>query len=82
LLLEALDADRQAIDPQLAVGDELLLLEGAGVGFQGDLDVVANGMRCSTPLSKRPSASALNRLGVPPPKKIELISRPYTACRS
>ncbi|MCY1411947.1 hypothetical protein D9M71_273430 [compost metagenome] len=38
-LLEALDADRQAIDAQLPVGFELLLLERSGVGFQGDLDV-------------------------------------------
>ena len=36
----------------------------------------ANGMRCSTPRSKRPKALALNRLGVPPPKKIELMGRP------
>ncbi|CRM80693.1 hypothetical protein [Pseudomonas sp. 22 E 5] len=39
LLLEALDANGQAIDPQLAVRHELLLFEGAGVGFQGDFDI-------------------------------------------
>ena len=38
-VLETLDADRQPIDAQAAIGDELGLLEGAGVGFQGDLDV-------------------------------------------
>ncbi|MNT77082.1 hypothetical protein D3C72_2161580 [compost metagenome] len=38
-LLETLDADRQAIDPQGAVGDEFLLLEGPRIGFQGDFDV-------------------------------------------
>ena len=37
--LKALDADRQAVDAQSAVGDELLLLEGSGVGFEGDFDV-------------------------------------------
>jgi hypothetical protein len=39
-LLEALNANGQAIDPQLAVRHELLLFEGAGIGFQGDFDVV------------------------------------------
>ncbi|MNP69827.1 hypothetical protein D3C76_1659790 [compost metagenome] len=38
-LLETLDANRQAIDAQCAVGDELLLFEGPRIGFQGDLDV-------------------------------------------
>ncbi|MNZ79102.1 hypothetical protein D3C78_976960 [compost metagenome] len=38
-LLEALDADRQAIDAQLPVGLELLLLEGPRVGFQGNFDI-------------------------------------------
>ena len=38
-LLETLDADGQSIDPQLAVRHELLLFEGAGVGFQRDLDI-------------------------------------------
>ena len=42
----------------------------------------ANGMRCSTPRSSRPRALALNKLGVPPPKKIELIGRPCTAASS
>ncbi|MNO85271.1 hypothetical protein D3C76_766420 [compost metagenome] len=37
--LEALHADGQAVDAEPAVVGELGLLEGAGVGFQGDLDV-------------------------------------------
>ncbi len=37
--LKALNADRQPIDAQAAIGAELGLFEGAGVGFQGDLDV-------------------------------------------
>ena len=37
--LEALHADRQAVDAQAAVVAELRLLEGARVGFQGDLDI-------------------------------------------
>ncbi|MND87682.1 hypothetical protein D3C80_796890 [compost metagenome] len=41
--LEALHADGQAIDAELAVGGELGLLEGAGVGFEGDLDVAGEG---------------------------------------
>ncbi|MDT4869794.1 hypothetical protein FQZ97_1048420 [compost metagenome] len=39
LFLKALDADRQAIDAQCAVGDELLLLERPRIGLQGDFDV-------------------------------------------
>src|SRR3990167_5603087 len=42
----------------------------------------ANSMRCSTPASRRPRATALNRLGVPPPKKIKLSWRPCTWLRS
>ncbi|MNZ83191.1 hypothetical protein D3C78_1019130 [compost metagenome] len=38
-LLEALDADRQAIDAQLPVGLELLLLERPGIGLEGDFDI-------------------------------------------
>ncbi|MNZ48643.1 hypothetical protein D3C78_663910 [compost metagenome] len=41
--LEALHADGQAIDAELAVGGELGLFEGAGVGFEGDLDVAGEG---------------------------------------
>ncbi|MNP25861.1 hypothetical protein D3C76_1186870 [compost metagenome] len=37
--LEALHADRQTIDATPAVVGELGLLEGAGVGLQGDLDI-------------------------------------------
>ncbi|MNZ88507.1 hypothetical protein D3C78_1074020 [compost metagenome] len=39
LLLETLDTDRQAIDAQRPIGDELLLFEGARVGFQGNFDI-------------------------------------------
>jgi len=39
LFLETLDADGQAVDAQGAVGGEFFLLEGPGVGFQGDFDV-------------------------------------------
>src|SRR5690606_41133074 len=39
VLLEALHADGQAIDAEAAIAPELGLLEGAGVGFQGDFDV-------------------------------------------
>ncbi|MNN20094.1 hypothetical protein D3C81_1333550 [compost metagenome] len=38
-LLKALDADRQAIDPQFPVRDELVLLERPWIRFQGDFDV-------------------------------------------
>ncbi len=38
-LLKALDTDRQPIDPQLAIGDKLLLLEGARIRLKGDFDV-------------------------------------------
>ncbi|MCY1439663.1 hypothetical protein D9M71_559080 [compost metagenome] len=37
--LEALHADRKTVDTGLPVGLELVLLEGARVGFEGDLDV-------------------------------------------
>jgi hypothetical protein len=38
--LEALHANRQPIDAEAAVVAEFRLLEGARVGFQGDLDVI------------------------------------------
>ena len=38
--IEALDADRQAVDAGQPVVAKLGLLEGAGVGFEGDFDVV------------------------------------------
>ncbi len=38
--LEALHADGQAIDAEAPVVGELDLFEGAGIGFQGDLDAV------------------------------------------
>ncbi|MNF68715.1 hypothetical protein D3C84_505800 [compost metagenome] len=41
--LEALHADRQAVDAQRPVVAELGLLEGAGVGFQGDFDIAGEG---------------------------------------
>ena len=37
--LEALHADGQTVDAEASVGAELGLLEGAGVGFQGDFDI-------------------------------------------
>lgn len=38
--LEALHADRQAIDAELAIVAKLGLLEGTRIGFQSDLDVI------------------------------------------
>ncbi|MNI30002.1 hypothetical protein D3C73_838310 [compost metagenome] len=42
-LLEALDADRQAVDPQFPVRHELVLLERTRIGFQRDFDVAGKG---------------------------------------
>jgi hypothetical protein len=78
--LEALDADRQAVDAGLPIGLELSCSNVPGLASR----VISMSRKRDALLdapSRRPSAPALNRLGVPPPKKIELIA-PVTACRS
>lgn len=80
--LEALHADGQAIDAEAPVVGELDLFEGAGIGFRVISMPSAKPTLRSTPSSSRPRALAENRLGVPPPKKIEPRRRPWTWRRS
>jgi hypothetical protein len=82
VIVEALDAERQPIDPGGPVAAEPRLVGRAGVGLERDLDVAGEGQQRADPSSSRAMASALNRLGVPPPMKRLCSGRSCASGRS
>ena len=77
LVVEALQAEREAIDPGGAKVGEAGGLDRIGIGFERDLDVARrapNGAIAASITASTVAGSISD--GVPPPKKIEVSFRP------
>ena len=77
LVVEALQAERQAVDARRGEVGEARRLDRVGIGLERDLDVVGaapNGAAAASITAATVAGSISD--GVPPPKKIEVSRRP------
>ena len=79
-VVEALRAERDAVDAGPGVLGKARVLDGARIRLQRHLDVARHRQQRPRMFQDAPDRVGANRLGVPPPKNTETISRSPASC--